>query len=144
MNLNIVQICGRLTRKPELKSLPSGTKVASFSVASNRSWKGNDGQKKEEVEFHNVVTFGRTAEVIVQYFNQGDEIYIQGRLKTSNWEKAGVKHYKTEIVGEKFEFGQKSRANSDGGATESRHSEPKVENTIEYPEEEINPKDIPF
>jgi single-strand DNA-binding protein len=134
-----------MTKKPEVRVTPNGTKVASFSVASNRVWKDANGQKQEEAEFHNVVAFGRTAENIERYFDRGDEIYIQGRLKTSSWEaKEGGKRYKTDIIAERFDFGQKARANASQERTESHHSEGTVESGIEYPTEEINPEDIPF
>lgn len=125
MNLNLVQICGRITRDPEVRTTPGGTQVANFSVASNRTWKGNDGQKKEEVEFHNVVAFGRQAEIISQYFHKGDEIYVRGRLKTSSWDdsKTGTKKYKTDIIVEEFKFGQKARNNSEGDQGESRYED---------------------
>lgn len=114
MNLNLVQVCGRITKNPEIINTQSGTQIVKFSVASNRTWKDkNSGQKNQEVEFHNVVAFGRTAEIITQYFQKGDEIYIQGRLKTGSWDdkETGQKRYRTEIITEKFEFGQKSKAN---------------------------------
>jgi len=149
MNLNLVQICGRLTKKPEMRTTPTGINVLSFSVASNRNWKDKEGQKQEEVEFHNVTAFGRTAEVISQYFQKGDEIYIQGRLKTSSWDdqKSGQKKYKTDIIAEKFEFGQKARANQ--GQEQGQDEAPKSQITNdEIPvvdaDEEINVKDIPF
>ena len=152
MNLNLVQICGRMTADPEAKTLPTGTMLAKFSVASNRNWKDKStGQKKEEVEFHNVVAFGRTAEVIVQYFNRGDEIYIQGRLKTSSWEdQQGSKRYRTEIIAEKFEFGQKSKANaerSNQNAPQENYNDPgpaQETTSTEKPEDEIKIEDIPF
>ena len=149
MNLNLVQICGRLTKKPEMRTTPTGINVLSFSVASNRNWKDKEGQKQEEVEFHNVTAFGRTAEVISQYFQKDDEIYIQGRLKTSSWDdqKSGQKKYKTDIIAEKFEFGQKARANQ--GQEQGQDEAPKSQITNdEIPvvdaDEEINVKDIPF
>lgn len=117
MNLNFVQIIGRLTAKPELRMTPNGSQVASFRVANNRTWKDKQGQKKEEAEFHSVVAFGRTAENIATYFEKGDEIFIQGRLKTSSWDdKNGGKRYKTDIIAEKFDFGQKARQNASQGA----------------------------
>ena len=152
MNLNLVQVCGRMTADPEMKTLPTGTMLAKFSVASNRTWKDkNTGQKNEEVEFHNVVAFGRTAEVIAQYFNKGDEIYIQGRLKTSSWEdQQGSKRYRTEIIADRFDFGQKSKANaerSNQNAPQEDYSnpEPAQNNTaVENPKDEIKIEDIPF
>lgn len=140
MNLNLVQICGRITRDPEVRTMPNGTQVASFSVASNRTWKDQQGQKQEEVEFHNVVAFGRQAEIIQQYFHKGDEIYVQGRLKTSSWDdkNGGAKRYKTEIVLEKFEFGQKSKKN------ETDQGESRYEDQTQGESEEVSVEEIPF
>jgi len=109
MNINSVSVCGRITRKPEIKTTTGGNSVTSFGVATNRTWKNQAGEKQTEAEFHNITAFGKVAEVICQYFNTGDEIYVVGRLKTNSWETPeGVKKYKTDIILEKFEFGQKS------------------------------------
>jgi len=148
MNINLVQVCGRLTKTPESRTTQGGLIVLSFSVATNRSWKDKQGQKQEETEFHNVTAFGRTAEVITEYFKKGDEIYIIGRLKTSSWEdkKTGQKRYKTDIIAERFEFGQKSRANQ-GEQTEPQKTVAPVTND-EIPvvdeDEEVDVSKIPF
>ena len=119
MNLNLVQVIGRITKQPELRTTPGGVTVGSFGVASNRQWKDKNGQKASEAEFHNIVAFGRTAEVIAQYFNKGDEIYIAGRLKTSTWKaQDGSNRYRTDIVAERFDFGQKV-----GGGTNRAQNE---------------------
>lgn len=135
MNLNSVQTIGRITKKPELKALPSGVKVVKFGVATNRTWT-QDGEKKEEVEFINVVAFSKLAEIIDKYVEKGQLIYIQGRLKTSNWDKDGVKHYKTEVIAENMQMGPKSAGVKSDVETKEVETE-KVE-------EEINPEDIPF
>ncbi|MBI2036914.1 MAG: single-stranded DNA-binding protein [Candidatus Liptonbacteria bacterium] len=106
MNLNKVFLIGNLTRDPELKALPSGTAVASFGVATNRVWKDQKGEKREDVQFHNVVAFGRQAEVINQYLKKGSMIFVEGRLQTQSWDgQDGVKRYKTEIVAERIQLG---------------------------------------
>lgn len=134
MNINLAQVCGRITRDLEIRAIQTGTNVLQFGVASNRTWKDKEGRKQEEVEFHNCVAFGRTAEIIAQYFQKGDEIYVIGRLKTSTWEpKEGGKRYKTDIIVEKFEFGQKS-----SGKKNIKEPVPEQE------QEEIDIKDIPF
>lgn len=113
-NINLVQIMGRITRKPEMKTTQGGTSIASLSVATNRVWKNQAGEKQTEAEFHNIVAFGKSAEVICQYFDKGDEIYVMGHLKTNSWETPeGVKKYKTDIILEKFEFGQKTNRQED-------------------------------
>lgn len=142
MYLNKVIIIGNLTRDPELKALPSGSKVANFSVATNRVWYNEAKEKQEAVEYHNVVCFGKQAETISQYMKKGSQILVEGRLQTRNWEADGVKKYATEIILENFQFGQKAKPKIDDVKKEV------VENTasdeIEYPEEDINPDDIPF
>lgn len=141
MYLNKVQIIGNLTRNPEQKALPSGMQVTNFSVASNRFWRDKDGQKQEEVEFHNIVAFGKQSDVINQYFKKGDQIYVEGRLKTRSWEVDGHKNYRTEIVMEKFEFGNKA-----GKAQDTHQSEEDQisEAQDEYNEEDNIPDSIPF
>jgi len=108
MNLNKTMIVGRITKQLEPRTTPTGFIVLDFSVATNYRWKDKNGQKQEEVEFHNVVCFGKTAEIIAKYFNKGDEIYLEGRLKTNSWVgQDGIKRYKTQMIIEKFDFGQK-------------------------------------
>ncbi len=147
MYLNKAQVYGNLTRDPELKSLPSGTKVTSFGLATNRQYKDKDGNKKEQVEFHNIVAFGKQAEVLAQYMKKGRPLYVEGRMQTQSWDDAaGVKKYRTEIVVENFQFGADGGrpAGSPAGAPASTNEPSKPMDTIEYPEEEINPEDIPF
>lgn len=133
MYLNKIQIIGNLTRDPELKALPNGQNVCSFSVATNRTWKDAEGSKKEEVEFHNCVSFGKQAETLAMYMKKGSQIYVEGRNRTRNWDGTdGKKIYRTEIMVENFQFGAKA-----GGATASKDS-------AEPQDEEINPEDIPF
>lgn len=130
--LNKVTLIGNLTREVELKALPSGTKVANFSIATNRNWKDKDGAKKEEVEYHNLVAFGRTAEVISEWVHKGDQIYIEGRLKTTSWDdkSTGVKRYKTEVMVESFQFGSKKAGNAP-----KTNEKAKTEDSVEYPNE---------
>lgn len=145
--MNKAIILGNLTRDPELKTLPSGMKVANFSLATNRVWKDSNNQKQEAVEFHNIVVFGRQAETSAQYLTKGSKCIVEGRLQTQSWEDTGTgkKMYRTEIVAQSVTFlsspnqqgGQQAQSNQ-GGANNA-HTE-----TIEYPEEDINPSDIPF
>jgi single-strand DNA-binding protein len=143
MNLNKVFIIGNLTRDPELRSLPSGQSVASFGVATNRIWKNQQGEKKEDVQFHNIVVFGKQADIVAQYLKKGSQAMIEGRLQTRSWQaQDGSKRNRTEIVAERVQFGPR-RAGI--GPTEDKPSKEKEElETIEYPEEEINPEEIPF
>lgn len=147
MYLNKVMLIGNLTRDPEMKSLPSGIKVTNFSIATNRTWKDKDGSKKESTEYHNIVTFGRQAEIIAQYMKKGSSIMVEGRLQTRSWEADGKKNYRTEIMAENFQFGSKGSpagGSASEGKSEDSQKAPELD-TIEYPEEdEINPEDIPF
>jgi single-strand DNA-binding protein len=152
MYLNKVFLYGNLTRDPELKALPSGQQLASFGIATNRSFKDKNGQKQEATEFHNVVAFGRTAEVIAQYMKKGRPLFIEGRIQTRSWDdkEGGKKNYRTEIIVDSFQFGADGgRAGApSGGGYEPREAAPSAstggDETIQYPDEEINPEDIPF
>ena len=109
MNLNKVFIIGNMTRDPELRNLPSGAAVASFGIATNRVWKNQQGEKQEEVQFHNIVVFGRQAEIVNQYLAKGSLILVEGRIQTRSWDgKDGTKQYRTEIVAERIQFGPRS------------------------------------
>ncbi len=116
MNVNKVILVGRLTRDPEKKVIPSGQTVANFSVATSRKWKNQDGQEQEKTEFHNIVAWGKVGEIIAQYFVKGQEIYVEGRLETRNWDdqESGKKMYRTEIILENFQFGAKPAGASQG------------------------------
>lgn len=139
MYVNKVQIIGNITSNLELKALPTGTKVCSFSVATNESYKDGTGKKIEKVEYHNVVSFGKSAEILAQYMVKGSQIYIEGKLQTRTWEKDGQKHYRTEILVISFQFGNKPRE-SDQSYSKPTNNE---SDEIEYPTDDY-PEDIPF
>jgi single-strand DNA-binding protein len=136
MYVNKVFIFGNLTRDPELRALPSGMNVASFSVATNRVYKDRDGKKQEQTDFHNVVVFGRQADTINQYLKKGSSVFVEGRMQTRSWEKDGEKKYRTEVIAERVQFGPRS-----GG---SKTPDTASNSDIEYPKDEINPEDLPF
>lgn len=92
MYINKATILGNLTRDPEMRALPSGIKVTSFSLATNRTWKGADGTRQEATEYHNAVAFAKPAELIAQYCKKGSSLYIEGRLQTRSWEQEGQKN----------------------------------------------------
>jgi len=148
MYLNKVTLYGNLTRDPEVKALPGGTQVASFGLATNRTFKNKEGQKQEQSEFHNIVAFGKTAEVMGQYLKKGRPAYIEGRIQTRSWDKDGVKQYRTEIVVETFQFGPQAGAGASSNQTPAQEQEEQPPafggEAIQYPDEEINPEDIPF
>ena len=150
MNLNKVFIMGNLTRDPELKTLPSGSSVANFGIATNRVWRNQQGEKQEEVQFHNVVVFGKQADTVSQYLKKGGSVLVEGRLQTRNWEaQDGTKRTKTEIVAERVQFGPRrssggfSGQEKEGAGKTNPKQEEQLE-TIEYPEEDIKPEEIPF
>lgn len=130
INVNVVHIAGRLTVKPELKALPSGMQICNLSIATNHVYT-KDGEKKESVEYHNVLLFGKQAENTAKYLDKGDGAYVSGRLQTRSYEKDGVKHYRTEIIADSIQFGEKAPT-------------PKVGNTdLDYPMPEPG-VEIPF
>ncbi|MCA9360232.1 single-stranded DNA-binding protein [Candidatus Nomurabacteria bacterium] len=148
MYLNKAMVYGNLTRDPELKALPSGMNVCSMSIATNRVYKDRDGNRQESVDYHNVVVFGNQAENSAKYLSKGNGVYVEGRLQTRSWEKDGQKQYRTEIVADRVQFGPKNGSAGGGGSAPSNDSAPKDDNKApsvpDYPEEEINPEDIPF
>lgn len=137
MYLNKVMIYGNITRDPELKTLPSGSAVCSFGVATNRTWKDKDGSKKEATEFHNIVSFGKTAENIAQYMRKGSAVYVEGRIQTRSWEKDGIKQYRTEIVAETVQFGPRKE-----GSAPAKSEADKQWDAMGG--EEIGAEDIPY
>jgi single-strand DNA-binding protein len=165
MYLNKVLLYGNLTRDPEIRALPSGQQVANFSLATNRSYTDKEGRKQELVEYHNVVAFARQAEVIGQYMKKGRPIFVEGRLQTRSWEADGKKNYRTEIVVDNFQFGPSAAPGAGGmsaprdagaSAPSMQSGAPAAEESgmempsgsfgsdIQYPDDEINPEDIPF
>jgi single-strand DNA-binding protein len=116
MYLNKATIIGNLVRDPELRSLPNGTKVVNFSLATNRYWKDQGGQRQESTEYHNAVAFGRQAENIAAYMKKGSSMLIEGRLQTRSWEQDGQKKYRTEIIVENSQFGSRGAGGDATGA----------------------------
>ena len=115
MNLNKAFVLGNVTRDPEVRSLPSGQQVTSFSIATNRFYTSGAGEKKQETEFHNIVCFGKLADTSARYLNKGSLVLIEGRIKTRNWVNAqGAKQYKTEIIAEGLQLGPRG-AGAPGG-----------------------------
>lgn len=151
MDLNKAILAGNLTRDPELRSLPTGAKVCSFGIATNRYWKDKDGSAQRGTEFHNIVVFGRQGETSAQYLKKGQQVLIEGRIQTRSWEdQKGEKKYRTEIIADTVQFGPKGSGVSSADDDHSSDSEKKGKSKkseseeINYPEEEINPEDIPF
>jgi len=141
MNLNKVFIIGNLTRDPELKVIPSGAPVTNIGVATNRIWKNQSGEKQTDVQFHNVVVFGKQAEVVNQYLSKGSMVMIEGRLQTRTWDaQDGTKRSRTEIVAERVQFGPKGGAQKEGNFSPAPSKDGDSHNNL--PEIDINEEDI--
>ena len=116
-SLNKVMLIGRLGRDPEIRYSQQGLAVVNFSIATNEYWTDkNTGDRQEKTEWHNIVVFGKQAETCEKYLSKGKEVYIEGRLQTSNYEKDGQTHYNTKIVASNFQFlGGKQDSQGGGG-----------------------------
>jgi single-strand DNA-binding protein len=160
MNLNKVLLIGRLTRDPELRTTSGGQSVASFGLATNRNWTDKAGQKQEEVEFHNIVVWGRQAELASQFLKKGQLAHLEGRMQTRSWQgQDGQSRKTTEVVAERVQFGPRAMSSMDGpvgppGAPSpaKRESPPPVLKRdlsasipeINIDEDEIKPEEVPF
>lgn len=151
-SLNRATIIGNLTKDPEVRTLPSGQVICSFSVATNRRWKDKDGNQKEDTQYHDVSIWGRLGELASSMLTKGKKVYVEGRLQTSSWEgNDGAKRSKTEIVAESFiPLSPKDGASEFTGKAASTPTEPtnpkpgkKTEDKA-TPTDEINLDDIPF
>lgn len=115
--LNKVMLIGHVGKDPELKYMPSGGAVANFNIATNESYKDKTGKLVEKTEWHKVVVYARTAEVVAEYVKKGAQVFVEGKLQTRSWDKDGVKHYMTEIVAFNVQFlGSKKGGAVDGEA----------------------------
>ena|SRR5688572_11934464 len=104
-SFNQVILVGNMARDPELRTIPSGQSVASFAVATNRVWQNQDGQQQEQADFHNIVAWGKLAELAQQYLSKGRKVMVVGRLQTRSWEgEDGKKNYRTEVVANDISF----------------------------------------
>ncbi|MDH3744113.1 MAG: single-stranded DNA-binding protein [Acidobacteriota bacterium] len=141
--VNKVILVGNLGRDPEVRTTPSGQPVATFSVATNRRWKDRDGNRQEQTEWHNIVCWGRQAEIAGQYLTKGKQIFVEGRLQTRSWDdrETGEKKYKTEIVCDNFQMlGQRG----DSGPVGESYSRPAAAPPSQVAEAGPEDDDIPF
>ncbi|MBI4034154.1 MAG: single-stranded DNA-binding protein [Candidatus Brennerbacteria bacterium] len=150
MNLNKVFIIGRLTQDPQLRTTPSGTSVATISMATNRIWTNKNGERQQDVQYHNVVIWGRQAEIVNQFLKKGSMAMVEGRLQTRAWQDSkGQNRRTTEVVCERIQFGpraagaQASLGRQEFGGVASEESK-EVLPEINIDEENIKPEDIPF
>ena len=154
MDLNKVMLIGRLTRDPEIRTTPNGTNVASFSVATGFSWTDQQGQKKEQTEFHNVVAWRKLADIIGQYLKKGSQVYLEGRLTTRSWEgQDGKKNYRNEVVVDNMIMLGRPGQGTQSGAGPSAVASAKADQPAsplqpepksEIPDIQIDDGDIPF
>ena len=142
MNFNKAIIVGRLTANPEIRALPNGQQVATFSLATNSFYNDKEGQRQKQVEFHNIVFFGKITDIVSQYLKKGSLALIEGRIQTKSWQdkESGIKKYKTEIVGNSLQLGPKNSNQQEGNSGIQKEEIP----IIQKDEEEIDIKDIPF
>lgn len=112
---NKVILMGNLTRDPETRQTPSGQSVTNFSLAVNRTWKGQDGSTQEAVSYIDCVAWGRTGEVIAQYMQKGRPILVSGRLDQRSWDQDGQKRSKVEVIVEDFNFVGGGEGGNGGG-----------------------------
>jgi single-strand DNA-binding protein len=162
MSLNRAQLIGNLTRDPEMRQIPGGSAVASFSIATNFTWNDQQGQKQEKVEFHNIVAWRKLAEICGQYLKKGSKVFIEGRMQTRDWEgEDGVKRYRTEIVadnmimlsgksgsmggGEEMSYGSGMQSQHSGLKKTAQNNEaPEMTEQPIMAEGEVTVDDLPF
>jgi single-strand DNA-binding protein len=151
-SFNQAIVMGNLTRDPELRTTPSGQQVASFAVATNRTWLDPSGERKEAVEYHEIVAWGKLGELAAQYLAKGRKVMVVGRLQTQSWEKDGVKRQRTEIVASDVNFLDAPGAAPAGGNGGADHAgaarpTPKSDDVVIQDldsNQNINLDDIPF
>lgn len=142
MNLNKAFILGRLTADPQLRSTPQGQQVASFGLATNRVWTNKSGEKQEATEFHNIVVWGRQAEIAAKFLTKGSLALVEGRLQTRSWDdKQGERRKTTEIIADRIQLGPRPGGGPGGGAPRSGPAAEVPTITIE---DEQKTEDLPF
>lgn len=151
MNLNKVLIVGRVTANPELRKTPSGQSVSTFSVATNRVYMDKNNTRQEETEFHNIVVWGRQAEIASQFMTKGSLTLVEGRLKTRSWQdKQGSTHRATEIICDRFQLGprpQGATAPAGNWGTPGHNTGQKFGGSSPVaasPSEQVTPEEIPI
>ncbi len=142
--VNKVMLVGNLGRDPEMRALPSGQQVANFSLATSRRYKDRDGNRKDETEWHNIVVFGKQAEIAGQYLTKGKMVFVEGRIQTRSWDdkESGKKQYKTEIICENFQMLGSKGDGGGGGSRDAGASAPA--GGANDPGHEFPDDDIPF
>ena len=148
-SINKVMLIGNLTRDPEVRQTTNGQTVATFSVATNRYWKDANGNQNEETEYHDLVAWGKLAEICQAYLKSGTAVYTEGRLKTRSWEgQDGHKRYKTEIIISDMNILSRKKDSDTSAPVSDKEVDQKVESeakpTDDAGDDKINIEDIPF
>ncbi len=139
--LNKVMLIGNLGKDPEMRMTQSGVPVTTFSIATNESYRGQDGNMVDRTEWHNIVAWRKPAEILNEYLKKGSKVYIEGKLQTRNYEKDGQRHYITEIVVEDFMFLDSRESSGGSGGHSSSDSHP----AYSQPEPPVeHDEDLPF
>lgn len=147
MSLNKVLLIGNLTRDPESRTTPAGQTVATFGLATNRSWNSPTGERQERTEFHNIVAWGKLAEIVTKFLTKGRKTYVEGRLQTREWQgQDGAKRTRTEIVADNIILLDRPTGNTGNGpfVPSPQNSEPSQIDSSIPAEDEIQLEDIPF
>ncbi len=144
MNVNKVILVGRLTRDPEVRNTPSGQTVSTISIATNRFWKDKNGQRQDKTEFHNIVLWGRLAEIAGQYLSKGQEAFIEGRLETRKYTaKDGTERRITEVIAENMQLGARAQGNNNNNSFTPRPAAAPAQNSNNAPQEQEVAEEIP-
>lgn len=145
-SVNQAILLGNLTRDPQMRYTPNGTAVATFSLATNRTWL-SEGVEQEAVDFHNIVVWNKLAETCNNLLSKGRKVFVRGRIANRTWDDAsGQKHYRTEIVAEEVIFldAPRLKAEDDPKQKETQPKEAEENESVNVKEENINAEDIPF
>lgn len=138
--LNKVLLIGHVGRDPEVKYMPTGDAVANFTVATSENYTDKQGQKQEKTEWHKIVVWKKTAEVMGQYLKKGQQVFIEGKLQTRSWDDDKGKHYMTEIVASSVQF--LGKKNDSAGAAPA--TEPQADTQPDKPQPSSDEEDLPF
>lgn len=151
MSLNRAQLIGNLTRDPEVRQTPGGRSVVNFGIATNHRWTDANGQQQDKTEFHNIVVWGKLADICAEYLRKGSKVFVEGRLQTREWEgQDGIKRYRTEVVADNMIMLDRKGAPMSGTEMDREpagihDSEPMDEvPTVANDKEEIAVEDLPF
>lgn len=153
MSLNRAQLIGNLTRDPEVRQTSGGKSVCNFGIATNSRWTDASGQVQEKTEFHNIVVWGKLADICAQYTRKGSKVFIEGRIQSREWEgEDGVKRYRTEIVADNLIMLDRKGENAGGSMMDREHSggatrskkDDFADQSAPAPEGEIAVEDLPF